>query len=64
MNGMTLELSTDNIQYLIIALVNSDVYRAGDIPADVSEELQNVLCELNSMCSEDNNYTLNVEVTA
>lgn len=64
MTGMTLELTTDNIQYLIIALINSDVYRKGDIPADVSEELQNVLCELNKMCSADNNYTLNVEVTA
>ena len=64
MTGMTLELTTDNIQYLIIALINSDVYRKGDIPADVSEELQNVLCELNTMCSEKNNYTLNVEVTA
>ena len=64
MTCITLELSTDNIQYLLIALINSDVYRAGDIPADVSEELQNVLCELNKMCSADNNYTLNVEVTA
>lgn len=64
MTGMTLELSTDTIQFLDIALIYCSVYAPDAIPAEVMEDIQQVLTDLNNLCTSDNNYTLNVEVTA
>lgn len=64
MTGMTLELHTFTIQRLLISLVTTEAYRPESIPADVLEEMEQVLIELNRMCSPENNYTLTVEVSA
>ena len=54
-----LNLHTYDIQYLIIALVNSD----GDkVIGDRREYLMNKLAELNRMCRKENNYTLTITV--
>lgn len=64
MTGMTLELNTHTIQWLDIALIYCSTYAPDAIPAEVMEDLQQVLTDLNKLCTSDNNYTLNVEVTA
>jgi len=54
-----LNLHTYDIQYLIIALVNSD----GDkVIGDRREYLMDKLAELNRMCRKENNYTLTITV--
>lgn len=54
-----LNLHTYDIQYLIIALVNSD----GDkVIGDRREYLMDKLAELNRMCRKENNYTLKITV--
>ena len=41
-----------------------DLHAPDAIPAEVMADLQQVLTDLNKLCTSDNNYTLNVEVTA
>ena len=64
MIGMTLELTTEYIQYLMIALTFAEVNKSCIIPKGTIDEMQDVLAELNSMCTEKNGYRLSVEVSA
>lgn len=64
MTGMTLEVNTDVLQYLMIALVTESTEERSTVPKDAIEDILNVLCELNKLCSEKNNYTITMEVSA
>lgn len=64
MTGMTLELTTEHLQYLMIALTFAEVNKSCIIPKGTIDEMQDVLAELNSMCNAKNGYRLSVEVSA
>lgn len=64
MKGMSLELSTNFIQYMMIALIYASTETRPIVPDDEYSEMMDVLTEMNKMCSAENNYTLSVEVTA
>ena len=64
MTGMTLELTTQQIQLLVLSVLLRD--RTHETPEDAQtyDDLESVLCEMNNMCNEQNGYTLTVEVSA
>lgn len=64
MKGMSLELSTNFIQYMMIALIHANTETRPIVPDDEYSEMMDALTEMNKMCSAENNYTLSVEVTA
>lgn len=64
MNGITLELKTEHIQLLVLSIILRDTKGESAENAEMYKELEDVLTEMNTMCSENNNYTLNVEVYA
>jgi len=51
---MEIKLTTEDIQYLILALVCTDA----NIPCEKYSRLDELLCGLNRKCKLDNNYTL------
>lgn len=64
MTGMTLELTTSHIQLLVLSIILRDTKGESEEWAQMYKELEDVLSEMNTMCNESNNYTLNVEVSA
>lgn len=64
MTGMTLELTTSHIQLLVLSIILRDTKGESEEWAQMYKELEDVLSEMNTMCNEGNNYTLNVEVSA
>lgn len=64
MTGMTLELTTSHIQLLVLSIILRDTKGESEEWAQMYKELEDVLSEINTMCNEGNNYTLNVEVSA
>ena len=64
MIGMTLDVTTDYLQYLSIALIYAKIYKSDVIPEEVYRDLEEVLTEMNTMCTEKNGYRLSVEVSA
>ena len=60
---MEFNLTTEDIQLLIIALIYADGYSKSLTPED-SVRLQNGLSLLNRMCNEENNHTLKIKVIA
>lgn len=64
MTGMTLELTTNHIQLLVLSIILRDTKGESEEWAQMYKELEDVLSEMNTMCNEGNNYTLNVEVSA
>ena len=66
MIGMTLELTTQQLQLIVIALIHESC-SSGEFERKHKaqfEELTDVFAELNAMCRRENNYKLTVEVTA
>lgn len=64
MTGMTLELKTEHIQLLVLSIILRDTKHETAEDAEMYKELEDVLTEMNTLCTEDNNYTLTVEVSA
>lgn len=64
MTGMTLELTTQQIQMLVLAVILRDRTHESPEDAQTYDDLENVLSEMNTMCNEQNGYTLAVEVSA
>ena len=64
MTGMTLELTTDHIQLLVLSIILRDTKGESEAWTQMYNDLEKVLSEMNTMCNEGNNYTLNVEVSA
>lgn len=64
MTGMTLELTTSHIQLLVLSIILRDTKGESEEWAQMYKEIEDVLSEMNTMCNEGNNYTLNVEVSA
>lgn len=66
MTGMTLELSTQQLQLIVIALIYASADRGNKERGWSKEydELADVFGELNAMCRPENDYKLTVEVTA
>ena len=51
---MEIKLTTEDIQYLILALVLTNA----NIPCEKYSHLDELLCRLNRKCNLENNYTL------
>lgn len=64
MTGMTLELKTEHIQLLVLSIILRDKKHESAEDAEMYKDLEDVLTEMNTLCTEDNNYTLTVEVSA
>ena len=66
MTGMTLELSTEQLQLIVIALICASTERHHKEMGweEDFNELVDVFGELNAMCKPENGYKLTVEVTA
>lgn len=64
MTGMTLELTTSQLQLLVLAVILRDKHNEPEEWAEEYAELEAVLSEMNTMCRPENNYTLTVEITA
>lgn len=69
---MEFELTTYELQYLMIALLNSEQFEYGvfsrkavtDHPnrKEAYEKFDSLLCKMNWMCNPENNYTVKVTV--
>ena len=64
---MEFTITTDDIQRLVIALIESQITNRHSHSDVMTEEwyeaAEDKLSELNRLCSEDNNYTLTITVT-
>lgn len=59
---MEFKLHTYDIQRLMIAIIEVECANSGVISKNDVERILNKLCEINNMCNEGNDHTVNVKI--